>query len=312
MPFFLRTLLSFICLMCLAGVAPSAFAITVVIVSSERSAAYVEAADALVRELERNGLSRYEMLQLTAAEFPAAGPLAPKLFVALGSVAASALAKSATGVPVLSTLLPRSSYERILQLSGRKSSPQFSALYLDQPLSRQLDLIRLALPSARHLGVLWGMESQSQSATLKTLANGRGLELVEASVGHDESVFPRLKQVLEDADVLLAVADPQVYNSNSLQNILLASFRAQVPMVAFSPAYVRAGALLALHATPSQLGQQAGAMGWGMLQNKALPASPLYSRDFTVTVNEHVARSLGLALDGTALRERLLRREGGP
>jgi hypothetical protein len=49
-----------------------------------------------------------------------------------------------------------------------------------------------------------------------------------------------------------------------------------------------------------------------MLQNKALPASPLYSRDFTVTVNEHVARSLGLTLDGTALRERLLRREGGP
>jgi ABC-type uncharacterized transport system substrate-binding protein len=112
--------------------------------------------------------------------------------------------------------------------------------------------------------------------------------------------------------VLLAVADPQVYNSSSIQNILLASFRAKVPMVAFSPAYVRAGALLALHVTPTQLGQQAGVIAWGVLRDKALSPIPLYSRDFSVMVNEHVARSLGLSLDGAALRERLQRREVGP
>ena len=102
------------------------------------------------------------------------------------------------------------------------------------------------------------------------------------------------------------------YNSSSIQNILLASFRAKIPMVAFSPAYVRAGALLALHVTPTQIGVQAGAISWGVLQDKALSATPLYSRDFSVAVNDHVARSLGLSLDGAALRVRLLRRESLP
>jgi putative ABC transport system substrate-binding protein len=284
--------------------------VAVVIVSSERSPAYVDAAEALVSELERLGLSRYDMLQLTALEWTAAGPLAPKLFIALGTDAANALAKSELRAPVLSTLLPRSSFERVLRKSGRKSSSQFSALYLDQPLSRQLELIRLALPTARRIGVLWGPESQAQAPALKTLTQASGLELIEATIGRDELLFSSLKNVLEEADLLLAVADPQLYNSSSIQNILLASFRAKVPLVAFSPAYVRAGALLALHVTPTQIGLQAATIARGVLLGKALSANPIYSLDFSVTVNEHVARSLGLTLDADALRARLRSREG--
>lgn len=285
---------------------------TVVIVSSERSAAYVEAAEALVDELERGGLSRVEVLQVTVLELAAAGSLTPKLFVALGSEAANVLAKTEPRAPVLCTLLPRSSFERALLTSGRKASSQFSAVYLDQPLSRQLELIRIALPAARRVGVLWGPESQAQAPALKALAQARGLELAEATVGSNEFFFPGLKRVLEDADLLLAVPDPQLYNSGSVQNILLASFRARVPLVAFSPAYVRAGALLALHVTPTQIGLQAAAIARGVLQGKTLSATPLYSQDFSVAVNEHVARSLGLTLEPDALRARLRRREGTP
>ncbi len=312
MLFFLRFLLLSFGLVFFTGASVRAADLTVVIVSSERSPAYVEAAEALIGELEHSGLSRYDMLQLTVQEWAAAGSLKPKIFVALGADAANALAKADTRAPVLCTLLPRSSFERTLRASGRKSSSQFSALYLDQPMSRQLELTRLALPAARRIGVLWGAESQVYAPALKALAQTHGLELIDATVGPNESLFPGLKRVLEDADLLLAVADPQLFNSSSIQNILLASFRAKVPLVAFSPAYVRAGALLALHVTPTQMGLQAAAMARSVIQGKALPATPVYSQDFSVTVNEHVARSLGLNLDAAALRERLRSREGAP
>lgn len=305
----LRALILLLWLGLFAGSLASAGA-TLVIVSSERSAVYMEAEQALMGELERGGLARGEMQQLTVAQWAAAGPLTPKLFVTVGADAAQALAKAALRSPVLCILLPRNSFERALRESGRKASTQFSALYLDQPLSRQLELIRLALPDARRVGVLWGQESQGQDAALKSLALARGLELVEATVGRDESLFPHLKSVLQETDLLLAVPDPQLYNSSSIQNILLASFRARVPLMAFSPAYVRAGALLALHVTPAQTGLQAAAMARAVLQGKALPATPLYSQDFDIAVNEHVARSLGLTLDAQALRTQLRRREG--
>lgn len=283
----------------------------VVIVSSERSASYVEAAEALAGELERGGLTRRDVLQITAAELPAAGTLTPRLFVALGTDAASLLAKGEGRAPILCTLLPRISFDRIVRETGRRPSPQFSALYLNQPFTRQLDLIRLALPNVRRVGVLWGPESQMETTALQVAAQARGLELVSARVGPNEPLFPGLKRVLEDADLLLAVADPQLYNGSSLQNILLASFRARVPMVAFSPAYVRAGALLAVHTTPSQIGRQAAVMVRHVLAGKALPATPQYPQDFSISVNEHVARSLGLALESNSLGERLRELERG-
>jgi ABC-type uncharacterized transport system substrate-binding protein len=296
----LRLLLLGLWLYATAGASVRA-APAVVIVSSESSEAYAQAAQALVSELAFGGLAISEVQRMTVAEFAAMPSQVPKLFVALGAQAALALARAQPLAPVLCTLLPRSAFERVLQSSGRKASAQFSAALLDQPLTRQLALVRLALPQTTQLGVLLGPESRSLAPMLAGLTVDRGFKLVQASIGPSEPVFTSLRQVLERADVLLALPDPEVFNANSLQNILLTSFRAGVPMVAFSPAYVRAGALLALYVTPAQIGQQAGEMARAVLQGKALPAQAVDAKGFTISVNTHVARSLDLALDADRL-----------
>lgn len=283
----------------------------VVIVSSERSTAYQETADAIVSELTRGGVAAREVQQTTAAEWQTAAPSVGRLYITLGVEAAAALARSEVKAPVLCTLLPRAAFERVLRDSGRRASSQFTALYLNQPVSRQLDLARLALPQARRIGVLLGAESRAQQSQLEEATATRSLRLVSAQVQPQEPVFADLKRILEGADVLLALADPQIYNSGSIQNILLTSFRARVPMLAFSPAYVRAGALLAVYSTPAQIGQQAGALARNFLQGRAL-GEPQFPQEFSVSVNEHVARSLGLQLEASVLIERLRRLEKGP
>lgn len=287
-------------------------AASVLVVSSERSAAYEEAAEALMAELERGGVGRTEVEFVTASDWSQGNDRSSKLIVTLGFEAAQALVSSDVRTPVLSALLPRSSFERVLRASGRKVSSQLSAIYLDQPLSRQVALIRLALPSVRRIGVLWGTESLIHAPSLRLLAPSSGFQFVEANVIASEPLFPGLKRVLDDSEVLLALADPTVYNSNTIQNVLLASFRARVPVLAFSPAYVRAGALLALYVTPTQVGQQVASVVRGVLQGKALPSSPAYAQNFSVAVNGHVARSLGLALDADGLASQLRQREGAP
>lgn len=305
------TLLLGLWLGCFAGGGVQA-ANPVVIVSSERSAAYTETAQTLIDELERNGVSRRDVLLMASADWPTAAPPLARLYVTLGAAAAAALGKSTLAAPVLCTLLPRSSFEAVLQSSGRKPSAQFSALFLDQPISRQLELIRLALPAVRRVGVLRGSDTPAEAMLLRAVVQARGLQLAEVLVGAGDSLFPAIKEVLEVSDVLLAVPDANVYNSNTVQNILLASFRAKVPMMAFSPSYVRAGALLAVHVTPAQIGLQAATLALGVLQGKGLPETPVYSKEFEISVNEHVARSFGLTLDPDTLRQSLRRREGLP
>jgi hypothetical protein len=306
----LRCLIFVVWLVVVAG--PATAAATVVVLASEHSAAYIEAGEALIGELEKKGVTRQEVLRITASEWSEAGPLNPKLFIALGVQATELLARAKLGSPVLATLLPRASFERILGANMLMPSSQFSALYLDQPLSRQLQLIRLALPGTHRVGVLWGPESKAQAAALNALVRTKHLQLVESDVGPQDPLFPGLKRVLEQADLLLALPDSQVYSSGSIQNILLASFRARVPMLAYSPSYVRAGALLALYVTPAQLGVQAAGLAFGVLQGKTLPETALYSSDFQISVNDNVARALGLALDAETLQQRLLRSEAAP
>jgi len=284
----------------------------VVIVASERSPAYTEASEALVGELERGGLARSEVVQLLASELGTlewAGAAAPRAFITLGAEALQRLLARDPRAPAVAALIPRSSFERALKEYDRKLAGPLVALYLDQPWGRQLDLVRLALPDARKVGVLWGPDSVARKAGLAAAAQERGMELV-GGVVTGGALFNELKLALDGSDVFLAVPDPQVFNSGTISNLLLATYRARIPMAAFSPAYVKAGALLSLHSTPGQIGVQAAGMLKALLQGGT--SASQYPWEFTVTVNEHVAQSLGLQLNASSLAERLRKLERKP
>ena len=154
--------------------------------------------------------------------------------------------------PVLCALIPLESFEHILQQHQRKASPSLTALVLNQPLGRQLELIRLALPAARRVGVLWGPQSLPQAGALRDAARSRGLELREANVTSDTQLASGLRLLLASTDVLLAIAEASLYNARTVESILYSAMREHVPVVSFSPSYSRAGAMLALYAARGQ------------------------------------------------------------
>lgn len=306
-----RSLLALVALWLMAAGANAE--LRVLIVSSDSSAAYADATKVLTGSLELAGVARADIRTMSVTDWTAASgkatALNPQAFVALGTEAAASLARDRLRFPVLSALLPRSSFERVLRETGRRASSQFNALYLDQPLQRQLALIRLALPQAKRVAVLWGPDSWSLAPALRPLASANGLAFQEVWVDVNTSLFPALQSVLENSDVMLALADPLVFNSGSIQNILMTTIRYKVPLVAFSPAYARAGAMLALYSTPSQVGLQAAQWVLGVLANRALPESALEPLDFEISVNQQVARTLGLSFDVKALTLALKRVE---
>jgi len=288
----------------------------VLIVSSDTAAAYAQAAETLTESLVRQGVARADISQSLATELStrlkSGLPPRPAIFVALGTEATQLLVAAGTQAPVLSALIPRSSFERILRSNGKVTSARLSAIYLDQPLARQLALVRQVFPQGKRLGVLWGAESSQRASGLKTLVAASGMELQEASVMQPQDLPGALAQVLAGSDVLLALADPAVFNSATIQNILMSSFRARIALVAFSPAYVRAGAVLAVYTTPVQAASQAAEVVLPVLHGRPLPDRALEPNDFEVGVNAQVARALDLSPDAQTLRSTLRRLERLP
>lgn len=281
---------------------------SVLIVSAERNAAFSEAAAAFTEELERGGVARASIQYLTLAEARASSARGVQLVVAMGVEAATEMAHGESRAPVLCVFVPSASFDVIARTSPRKAQGQLSAIYLNQPFGRQLDLVQLALPQHQRIGVLLGSHSSTQIPFLDEERRKRSLTLIQAQVDGREPMFTKLQTVLDASQVLLALPDPQVYNSGSVQNILLSALRAGVPMVSFSPAYVKAGALLAIYTTPAQVGLQAAQVARAVTQGRDLPP-PQYPRDFWIDVNASLARSMNLTIDAQGLTERLKRLE---
>jgi hypothetical protein len=291
------------------GSAWAAGAVSVWVALSDPGHAHADAAQALRTEVEQALPGRVDWRVAHWSQFAGATPK-PQWIVVVGTAAQRGMqglfARDAQPPPMLSILVPRLAFERMAD-PARLRAGSLSAVFLDQPPSRQLELIRLALPAVHNIGVLVGAESKGHLPGLEKAARERGLELVVAPVAQG-GLFEALQTVLPDAGVLLALPDPTVFNSQTAANILMAAYRRQVPLVGFSPAYVKAGALLALYSTPAQVGTRGGEMLRHALAAKVLPP-PQWPREFVVSVNEDVARSLGFALDELQIGEQLRQKD---
>lgn len=278
----LRSLLVAACLA--VGAAPGWASPRVLVVSGVSAAVTDDFVGALQQGLG-NGVS----VQVVPVDARAAAYGEANLLVPLGTAALAAVAADAPERPVLATLVPRSVFEKLRRPPGSR----FSALFLGQPFSRQMAVIRAALPRAKRIGVLVGPDSAPSLPWLVKAARDAGVSLT-VERGEEDRLHAALRTVVAGSDLLLAMPDPQVFNASSIQGILLETYRAGIPVVGISPAYTRAGAVYSLSVSPIQLGAEAARMVREALDGN-LP-EPRYSSDFEIHVNRQVARSLGLDL----------------
>lgn len=280
----------------------SAAELTVTVVLSDRSEIYQAFFTSLQNKL--NGSN----IRLVAADVQE--PIRnPGLIVVAGVRAANALPAS-TNAPVLYALVPKSRFE-VLEKQRRQSGAgaRDSALYLEQPVERQLRLLAAALPDHRRVGVLSSAATGDEIEALSRDALRYNLKIQSAEVSEQAGLAEILPGVLENSDVLLALPDTAIYNSNTIRNLLFSSYRSGKPIVGFSAGFVKAGAVMAVYSTPEQYGEQVAAMIERYAGNGALPP-PQYSQAFDVSVNKVVAGSMGLNLeDASTLKQKLARQE---
>ena len=228
-----------------------------------------------------------------------------RLFVTVGTSAAQKVLNINPPVPVLNTLIPRSSYDHMVATTPRGNT---SSIFLDQPLTRRLELVENILPTRKMISVVLGPTTRDLKDELVTVAFGRGMRLRVETMSAGQGLVGPLNRALEDSDAFLAVADPVVSNRRTVQNLLLTTYRQRVPVIAYSKAYVKAGALAAVYSTPEQIGRQTGELVAELVRtgSRSLP-KPQYPKYFSVEINDQVAQSLGIRVPSASYIERRLR-----
>jgi len=279
----LRLLLTLSLLLLLA---PKAWAGQIALILTDDSAPYLEFASSLQKNLKAGWKLAYTDNQLRPAD---RHPV--DLIVTAGSGALRSTLAEQPKTPILATLLPEYSYQAIL-LEAR-SPPLVSAIHLDQPERRQAQLLRLLFPDTRRIGVLVSEQSSPQIPAFRSALTFEKMQLLTERVAGEQQILPALESLLGRSDVLLALPDALIYSRSSIRPILITAYRFQRPVIAFSAALVKAGALAALYSTPAQIGRQAGALI--SVHGNRLPP-PRGPAEYSLTINQSVADAFGLRL----------------
>lgn len=293
-------------LLTVAGVARSEPP-TILVVLSDTSAPYQEVSAGMRERLRASPLASARLIAAGWQDYAQhSAATRVTVTVAVGVKAMQTVLASRPATPVLCGLVPRRAFDLLVpRADGREPDPPWTALYLDQPPARQLELVRLVLPGRQRIGLLLGLESEPQLAEFRALARERRVTLLPQVVEGADALAPALQRTAESSDAVWMLPDASISNAGSVRDVLLASYRHKRPVIGFSQGYVRAGALAAVYSTPTQVGQELVAILQQLMMNPTRVPAPRYPALFEVALNYHVARSYGLQLDDeqTVLRK---------
>jgi putative tryptophan/tyrosine transport system substrate-binding protein len=165
---------------------------------------------------------------------------------------------------------------------------------LELPLASQLQAIRLLWPRRQRVAIIRNPAFSSLSAAaLEAQARKEGFSAVVVGCDTPARLLAAVSEVKGRVDFLLCLPDPDLYNPVTIKPFVLATLESRLPVVAFSPAFVRAGAAAGIYPDYREMGRQTGEIVLSRLRGEACAAehSP---RKLQVAVNQRVTRLLGV------------------
>uniref|UniRef100_Q47JT8 ABC transporter substrate-binding protein n=1 Tax=Dechloromonas aromatica (strain RCB) TaxID=159087 RepID=Q47JT8_DECAR len=287
-------------LILLIALATPAWGGSIALVLSENGGMYGEFANTLDESLSGTA---WNIVSTSAGDSPATAARPPDLVVTVGSEALRRTLSRGESTPIIATLLPRQTYEKILT-EHRRTSGRITAIYLDQPANRQAVFLRHLLPDQKRFGILFSSETRNSASQYRQAFAWAGLVLDSEDSDTEKTLLPALNALLTRSGALVALPDASIYHRNNIKAILITAFRLQRPVIGYSTAFVTAGALAALHSTPSQIARQTADMIVNSGTNLTPPTGPT---QFAIAINPNVAQALGLNIpDEASLRRAIL------
>ena len=218
-------------------------------------------------------------------------------YVSIGVESAVNLQNAHLAKPTLYALLPIQHVPDNSVQPTQACHPDCIYSVLDQPLKRQLTLLRHALPDIRHIGVLYGAQNTKLIDPLRKYASAEKFDLLAVKHLQERTLLENLTPILERAQLLLALPEIDIYNRQTARSILLTTYRRGIPIFGYSEAYTRAGALLSLHSTPEDFARHNAEILSGLIQGQKNQQRLIYPKYFNVSVNQTVAKSLNISID---------------
>ena len=273
-----------------------ALATTVVVVRTSDAEPYSQA-DAAVRDrlTQHQFTVRSVLIKDVSQQGVQAAIGKPDAVIAIGTSAARWLHKELPSSTKLVYCMVSNARDAGL-LDGRS----ICGVTTDVSIGQQFGLIAEALPHAHVVGTLYRSDDAAGKSALAALTSGlpAGWQVESVAANDYPSVAAAIDALTQkNVDVIWTTTDPKLYDSASVRALLLAALRAKIPVWGFSPAFVRAGALLGVGVEPRSQGSQVADLVVQFIADPTKVSAGAASPDqFQIALNFIVAQQLGVVI----------------
>lgn len=172
--------------------------------------------------------------------------------------------------------------------------------------SDQFKLISEALPSAKTVGALYRSDTPAGRQVLQNFKDAlpRGWNVEAVAVNDYPNVAAAIDALMDkNVDLVWTSADFKLYDVAAVRELLVASLRNKVPVWGFSPAFVRAGALLGVGVDPESQATQTTDLISNLKQNRQSVEKSQPPREYRIAINLVVADQLNIQIAGDLLKK---------
>ncbi len=202
-------------------------------------------------------------------------------------------------VHVICTLIPLQAYKTLINTHQHTiNAPQYSAIYLDQPIKRKVALSRIIAPNATSISTLFGQSSVIHREDFERHGEAFGFNTHHSFLHESQNPVQVLTPLIQRSDIFIAIPDNAHFNRSIARWALYITLRNKIPLIGFSENYSEAGAVISIYSTPEQLASETLNKIRTFTQEGYLE-KPSYSNQFTIKINRATARTLRLDLPTT-------------
>ncbi len=223
----------------------------------------------------------------------------PKVILAVGLKAARIAKAKFSNVPIVFCMA-------VHPLQNGLRTETTTGVHLEPSVADQLLAVKRIIPHVKRIGIIYDPKRTGRLvAEFSDAAGEQEMEVVAVPVGSRAEAHKALVDMPEKAQALWLIRDATVLNRDFFNRALVLQFEKRMPLIAYSPQFVRKGAFFAYSASYQRQGRKAAEIVKALIEGQVPSELEVAHPDGVITFNvktgeklQYIMPSLRMLLGG--------------
>jgi putative ABC transport system substrate-binding protein len=210
----------------------------------------------------------------------------PKVILAVGLRAAKILKMQVNDVPIVFCMAMHPI------INGLRTETS-TGVHLEPSVVDQLNAVTKIIPHVKRIGIIYDPNRTGRLvAEFRDAAAELKMEIKAVPVKNREEAHKALTEMPKQAQALWLIRDPTVLTRTFFNQALVIQFKERMPLIAYSPQFVKKGAFFSYSASYKRQGKKAAEIVKALIAGKSLTELNVAHPDGTIAFNVNTGEKL--------------------